>query len=169
MASAWPHRNLGNGRRRAALAAAAVVAIVVMPSCESDTTSPTDVLNAVVQVTVEPNPVPAVQNPLTGSVSASYRITIAELAGLGGEVQFVSSTVYNPADGQQVAVNYFDSTDLTVFVGSNRLEPGGTLAVPQTLSYILPDLGRAASVTVAVQVKDDRQNLINRSLLVPIQ
>ncbi len=155
-------------RRRAALIAAALLALV-LPSCGSDSGTLPDVFAAVIQVTVEPNPIIGTQNQLTGSVSATYKITIDELAGLGGEVQFVSSTVFDPATGAQVALNYYDSADLTVFVGSKRIEPKGTLVVPQTVSYSLPDLTRATNVTVTVQVKDDRENVQTRSLLVPIQ
>jgi hypothetical protein len=155
-------------RRRAALLAAAL-ATLVMPACSSDSGTLPDVYIAVVQVTVTPNPILGVQNPLTGSVSASYRIDIQELNGLGGDVQFVSSTIYDPATGQQIALNYFDSDDLVVFVGSDRLDPLGTLTVPQTVSYTLPDLTKATSINVSVQVKDDRQNLITRSILVPVE
>jgi hypothetical protein len=155
-------------RRRAALLAASVLALA-MPACSGSSPTLPDVYIAVVQVTVEPNPVIGVQNPLTGAISATYRIDIQELNGLGGEIQFVSSTIYDPATGTQLALNYFDSNDLTVFVGTNRLEAKGTLLVPQTVAYTLPDLTKATSVNVSVQVKDDRQNLITRSLLVPIQ
>ena len=161
-------RTSKNRRRRAALVAAALLALV-LPSCGSDSSTLPDVFAAVIQVTVEPNPVIGTQNLLTGSVSATYKITIDELAGLGGEVQFVSSTVFDPATGAQVALNYYDSDDLTVFVGSKRIEPKGTLVVPQTVSYTLPDFAKATSVTVSVQVKDDRDNISTRSLLVPIQ
>jgi hypothetical protein len=154
--------------RRAALVAAALLALV-LPSCGEDTGTLPDVFAAVIQVTVDPNPILGSQNGLTGSVSATYRIVIEELAGLGGEVQFVSSTVFDPATGGQVALNYFDSTDLTVFVGTKRIEPNGTLIVPQTVSYTLPDLAKETNVTVSVQVKDDKENVSTRSLLVPIK
>jgi hypothetical protein len=163
-----PDRTTTRRRGRAALLAAALLALV-MPACGSSSPTLPDVYIAVVQVTVEPNPVIGSQNPLTGAVSASYRIDIQELNGLGGEVQFVSSTIFDPATGQQLALNYFDSNDLTVFVGTKRLEAKGTLLVPQTIAYTLPDLTKATNVTVSVQVRDDRQNLITRSLLVPIQ
>ena len=157
-----------NRRRRAALVAAALLALV-LPSCGSDSGTLPDVYAALIQVTVDPNPIIGTQNVLTGSVSATYKVTIDELAGLGGEVQFVSSTVFDPTTGAQIALNYYDSADLTVFVGSKRIEPKGTLVVPQTVTYTLPDLTKQANVTISVQVKDDRENVSTRSLLVPIQ
>jgi hypothetical protein len=81
----------------------------------------------------------------------------------------VTSSVFDPETGLQVALSYFDSADLVVFVGSKRIEAGGTLVVPQTVSYVLPDFRTAASLTVSIQVKDDRNNLFNQSLLVKIE
>jgi hypothetical protein len=154
--------------RRAHLFLPLVLALI-LPGCEDDTPDITGALRAVILVTVEPNPVPGIQNPLTGSVSASYVVKIQELAGLGGDVEFVSSAIFDPASGQQVALNYFDTKALQVFVGSGRIEAGETLLVPQTLSYVLPDFTKAASLVVTVQVKDDRDSIVYQSLLVPIQ
>ena len=70
-------------RRRAALIAAALLALV-LPSCGSDSGTLPDVFAAVIQVTVEPNPIIGAQNQLTGSVSATYRITIDELGRTRG-------------------------------------------------------------------------------------
>lgn len=142
---------------------------LILPGCEDDTPDITGALRAVIRVTVEPSPVPGIQNPLTGSVSASYVVRIEELAGLGGEVEFVSSAIFDPASGQQVALNYFDTKALQVFVGTGRVEAGETLPVPQTLTYVLPDFAKAASLVVTVQVKDDRDSIVFQSLLVPIQ
>lgn len=168
MASPRPEGHPTNRLRRLAFLAPVLLALL-LPSCGSDTSTLPDVFTAVMQVTVTPNPVIGVQNPLTGSVTASYKITIEELNGLGGEVDFVSSTIFNPSTGLQVALTYYDSTDLTVFVGSKRVEPKGTLVVPQSTTYTLPDLTRATNVTVSVQMKDDRGNLHYQALLVPIQ
>ena len=70
---------------------------------------------------------------------------ITESNGGTGKVLFVSSQIFDPETGVQVALNYFDSADLKVFVGSDTIEPNGTLIVPQTASYILPDFRRAAA------------------------
>jgi hypothetical protein len=81
----------------------------------------------------------------------------------------VASSVFDPESGQRVAFSYFDSADLVVFVGEKRIEPLGTLVVPQTISYLLPDFRVPATLTVAIQVTDDRGNLINESVLVKIE
>ncbi len=45
-------------------------------------------------------------------------------------MSFVSAAVYDPETGKQVALNYYDSSDLVVYVGSKHIEPLGTLVVP---------------------------------------
>ena len=154
--------------RKLRLGALAVLALLA-PACGGSNPTITDVARAALAITVDPNPVPPSQNALTGAVSIGYRITITETAGLGGELQFVSSQVYDPATGLLLSLTYFDGADLVVFVGKKRVDPGGTLVVPQTASYVLPDLSTHATLVVSVQMKDDRDNVINQSLLVKVE
>jgi len=146
-----------------------LLAGLLAPACGEDTPTLGQAQRAALQVTVDPNPVPPSQNQLTGAVSIGYRITITELAGLGGEILFVSAQVYDPETGLLVSLTYFDSADLIVFVGDKRVDPGGTLVVPQTTSYLLPDFRINALLAVNVQMKDDRDNLINQSVLVKVE
>ena len=148
--------------------AVALLALLAF-ACGSSTPTITDVARAALTVTVQPTPVPPTQDVLTGSCSVSYKITLTETAGLGGTVQFVSSQIFDPATGQLLSLTYFDSDDLTVFVGKNRIDPGGTLVVPQTGTYILPDLSKNATLVVSAQMKDDRDNLINQSVMVKVE
>jgi len=153
-------------RRRLAL----VLAVALLaPACGEDTVTNPGSSRAVIEVTVDPNPVPGSQNPLTGAISVGYKVVITEVNGLGGEVLFVSSQIYDPETGLQVALTYFDSADLLVFVGSKRVEALGSLTVSQTSSYILPDFRQPAQLAVNVQMKDDRGNLLNQSVLVKIE
>jgi hypothetical protein len=152
---------------RSRLALLLVVALFA-PACGDDITGPTG-QRAALAVTVNPNPVPVSQSPLTGVVSVGYKIVITETNGGSGELLFVSSQIYDPETGQQVALNYFDGADLIVFVGTKKVEPLATLEVAQTLSYVLPDFRTAAQLTVNVQMKDDQGNLLNQSLLVKIE
>lgn len=143
---------------------------LLAPACGNDNvTLPDGAARAIIQVTVDPNPVPGSQNPLTGTVSVAYNVVITEVNGLGGEVLFVSSQIYDPETGLQVALNYFDGADLVVFVGSKKIDPLGKLTVPQTSSYVLPDYRKPALLAVNVQMKDDRGNLLNQSVLVKIE
>ena len=152
-------------RRRLALALAAAL---LVPACGNSVTTPSG-QRAVIVVTVDPNPVLGSQNGLTGAISVGYKIVITETNGGGGKVLFVSSQIFDPESGAQVALTYFDSADLKVFVGSDTVEPRGTLTVPQTASYILSDFRKAAQMTVNVQVQGDQGLLINQAVLVRIE
>ena len=147
----------------------ALVAALLLPACGEDTPPTGTATNAIIAVTVNPTPVPPSFNNLTGVVSIGYRIVITELNGLGGEVLFVSAQVYDPESGQQRSLTYFDGADLIVFVGKKRVDPLGTLEVPQTTSYTLPDARINALLAVNVQLRDDRDNLINQSVLVKVE
>lgn len=145
-------------------------ALVLLTSCGSST--PVDsgeVLRSTIDVTVSPSPVVATQNTVTFACSASYTITLQELAGLGGEVVFVNSSVFDPVSGKLMAQTIYDSADMTVFVGTKRVDAGGSLTIKHQVSYALPDYTKAAPLTVSVQFKDDRGNIINTSTLVQIQ
>ncbi len=157
--------------RRASLSFLLVAAAISFSGCGSDG-SPTDggAANAQILLTIEPTPVVAVQDPLFGTVSASYKVVLKELAGLGGEIVFVHSTVFDPQTGFQAGGgDFFDGTDLAVYIGTKRIEAGGTLTIPRTVSYALSDLRKAATLTVTVQVRDDHQRVTNQSILVPIE
>jgi hypothetical protein len=145
-----------------------LAAALLAPACGGSTTGPSG-SRAVVSITVDPNPVPVSQSPLTGVVSVGYKVVITETNGGSGEVLFVSSQIYDPETGTQVSLTYFDSSDLVVFVGSKKIEPLGTLIVPQTASYVLPDYRTAAQMTINVQIKDDQGTLLNQSVLVKIE
>ncbi len=56
-----------------------------------------------------------------------------------------------------------------MFVGSKKIDPLGTLEVPQTTSYVLPDFRVNALLAVNVQMKDAHDNLINQSILVKVE
>ena len=147
----------------------AVVAALLLPACGQDNPPTGTATNAILSVSVDPTPIPPSFNNLTGVVSIGYRIVITEINGLGGEVLFVSAQVYDPETGQQRSLTYFDGADLIVFVGEKRVEAFETLEVPQTTSYTLPDARINALLAVNVQLRDDRDNLINQSVLVKVE
>jgi hypothetical protein len=160
--------------RRPALLA--LTALVLLAACSNNPVLPTQVGAAGLQITVDPSPIVATENPVTLVNSASYKITMTETNGLGGQLVSVTGAVYNPASGRLVSLNYFDSADLIVFVGKDRLEPNGTISFTQTASYSIDENGdgvtdpvKAALLTVSAQMKDDKGNLINASTLVNIQ
>jgi hypothetical protein len=146
-----------------------IVAALLLPACGDNTPPTGTATSAILSVTVNPTPVPPSFNNLTGVVSIGYRIVITEINGLGGEILFVSAQVYDPETGQQRSLTYFDGADLIVFVGEKRVEAFETLEVPQTTSYTLPDARINALLAVNVQLRDDRDNLINQSVLVKVE
>ncbi len=146
---------------------ALLVGAALFPACRSDTpTAPGAAARAVLTLTVQPNPI--VADPIPGGFQIRYTITVTETAGVGGQFEFVNSTLFDDVTGSQVAVNNFDNKDLIVFVGSDRLNPGARIDVPQTIAYVTPGGGKAALLTVAVRFKDDKSNLISGSILVRI-
>ncbi len=145
-----------------------LAAALLLPACEDDTPTGT-ATRAGLALSVTPTPVPPSFNTLTGAVSIGYRIVITETQGLGGEMTFVASQVFDPETGALASLTYFDAADLVVFVGQKRIDPNGTLEVPQTMSYALPGARMNALLTVNVQMKDDHDNVINQSVLVRVE
>jgi hypothetical protein len=154
----------------------ALAAALLVPACGEDPPTASDVARAGIVVNVNPTPIPPSFNTLTGVVSVGYRVVITEVNGLGGEIVFVAAQVFDPDTGFLAiassggpAINYYDGADLIVFVGKKRIDPGGTLEVPQTMSYVLPDARINSLLTVNVQMKDDHENLINQSVMVKVE
>jgi hypothetical protein len=151
-------------------AALLVALALALPACSSSTPSvPGGVVRSVLALTVTPNP--AKTNLSSAPVLVvQYSVKVAETAGLGGEIQYVNSTLFNQATGGTLAFNNYDSSDILVFVGSKRLEGGKSIDVTQQLNYVLPASTTVTAVlTVAVQLKDDHGNFVNQSILVPVE
>jgi len=151
------------------LVPALLAGALLAPGCGSSNPTIPDISRAVIEITVDPNPITGTQDALTLAVTATYTLTVKETNGLGGEVVFISAAVYEPSTGKQVALNYYDSTDLVVYQGGKRIEANGQLVIPQSTSYTLSDYTKPADLVVSVQFKDDRTNLIYSSVLVKIQ
>jgi len=148
----------------------ALFALALLPACSSTPpTIPGAVNTASLTITVDPTPVVATLNPVTLVATATYKVVITEVNGLGGQFNFINGSVFDPITGQLVALNYFDSSDLIVFVGKDRIDPKGTVTVTQTANYKLSNSGKAATLTVSAQLKDDHGNLVNAAIQVAIQ
>jgi hypothetical protein len=146
-----------------------LAALLGLAACETGTPTLPAIPSAQISVSIDPSPIEASQNDATKAVTARFDVKLEELAGLGGDVVSVNAAAFDPATGAQVALVYFDDADLVVFVGSKRLEALGTLVVPETLSYLLTDGSKETNAVVTVQVRDDRQNLLTRSVMAKIQ
>jgi hypothetical protein len=146
------------------------LAAVAIPACNG-TGNPTipNINRSALTVTVEPNPVIGSLNALTGVVNVNFTVKIQETAGLGGEVVSLSAQIFDPTTGAPVALTYYDSADMLVFAGTKTLAAAGSISVALNSTYTLADKTAPATMTVTVQVKDDRANLVIQSLLVKIQ
>jgi hypothetical protein len=145
-------------------------ALAVLASCGSSPTTPSTGLRAIVTLSVTPNPITAViTNAFGPTYTATWTLTMTESGAVGGTVQLMRASVFDNVTGNLVAATNYDSSDLLVFVGKNRLEAGGTLEVPLQVSYVLSTLDRAATLTILTSVKDDNGNTVDSSLLVKLQ
>jgi hypothetical protein len=149
----------------------AAAAVVLAVGC-NNTPSPTTVARAQIDVSVVPTPVAAVVSSRVGfAFAAPFKVVINEVAGQGGEVQEVTSTLYDPDTMREIGLLSYDSSDLVVFVGSKRVEAGGTLTVPMQIDYVITSdvTAKAALLSVIVRFKDDRTNNLRASALVRVQ
>jgi hypothetical protein len=158
-------------RSRKSWACVALAAALLAPGCNS-TPSPTAVARAVIVVSIDPTPVLAVVSSRAGTAfSARFRVVIKEVAGQGGEVQEVRTTLYDEISGVPVGAVNYDSADMVVFVGEKRVEAGGTLEVPIQIDYVIPNdvTQKAARLNAYVELKDDKDNLVSASILVRVE
>lgn len=148
----------------------AVLLAALLPACGSSNPAvPDGVLRSTISITLDPTPLPAkVSTTAIGYLNISYKIIVTESAGLGAEFIFVNATIFDEITGFSVAVNNYDSADMTVFIGSKRIEGGKNIEIGQQIDYLLPTGSTAARLAIAVQLRDDRGNVINQSILVPI-
>ena len=133
-------------------------AFAASTGCHSSSpTTPTSVVRAVLVLSVTPNPVTATITNVVGPVyTTQWTTKIQETAGLGGFVQQVKASIYDNATGILVSTTVFDDKDLIVFVGTNRIDPNGSIEVPQQVSYQLSVNQSEATLTVDVTFKDDK-------------
>jgi hypothetical protein len=153
--------------------AVALVGLVPLlaAACNNNTSPTTTTGSAALTLTVSPNPIIAKNtiNPALFDYDIQWTVTITETAGIGGDLHFVSATLYDPSSGLAVGRTSLDSSDLLVLAGANHLNPKGTLTVNQNLSYRLPSRGRATLLSIAVEMLDSNQNLLDPSVLVQVQ
>ena len=124
---------------------------------------------AFITLSVSPNPVVSTLYSTLGPTYASnWTTSIVESGGRGGTVQFIKAYVYDPVKGTLLATANYDDKDLTVFVGTARVEANGALAVPQQATFV-PSTGKAATLTIVVTFKDDAGIVQERSILAKIE
>jgi hypothetical protein len=96
--------------------------------------------------------------------SAHWTLYITDSGGVGGFLRFVNATIRDAETGTPVEPRpslSLDGSEIRLLAGTDRLPPGGTLAIPQSLDYESP--AARATLTVAVQLVDDHGNVVSQS------
>jgi hypothetical protein len=102
-----------------------------------------------------------------GSRHADWQVVLRETGGVGATVNFVNATLRDAATGVLAdprGVLSQSASDVLAAAGSNHLAAGGSLAVPQALTFSLAS-GAAAPgrLEVTVQLTDDAGNVMGAS------
>jgi hypothetical protein len=160
---------------------ASLVAALSLPACDflkKDPTAPTpspSPTTAVLDIAVAPDPLkilwvcPVSDTHCYGSLDST--VTVSEMAGVGGRVDSVDFTVRDATLGVPLTTLHLSSDDIKAKAGTNRIEAGGKLAVrpivegyPVSASVPRPTL----NIDIAVQVTDDKTNVVTKTKRVPV-
>jgi len=148
------------------------VALIASMACSNGTTAPSDSglpgsSTATVNVAVRPSPITATRcNPQCPSQSGSgsfafsvdMTIDVQNAASVGATVNSITLTA--TADSTTFAPLTFSSDDIRRQAGTTHVDGKATLSIPLTIVYNTPS-GRAnLSVSVSVQMTDDRSNQV---------
>lgn len=157
------------------LSALGLLAVLSLPACggsspSAPATPPSTLASRGVFVaTASPNPIiaqdctPALCGESTNRYAAVTAVTVAESAGLGGNIDFINVTLRNATTGVEPnTLNYGADEIARRAGGTNHVQGSGSLTVKDIGAlYTLALGGRQATMTIAVQVTDDRANRSN--------
>ena len=132
-----------------------LVAMCLASSCDdSTTTEPT--VTAELNVTVAPDPVAAVASTNEEfQWLASFTVTFAETAGVGSEIQPVTTNVIETANGEPVQSDEEVLSETQVDTDSNRIEGNSSRVVSISVFYTLPGGGTEANINLDIPIVDD--------------
>jgi ABC-type glycerol-3-phosphate transport system substrate-binding protein len=134
--------------------------VVGLAGCGGDNNSPTSPGDttptiAVVVATSNPSLVSAAVSPNPAySWQISWVLDLQETAGIAGTLDFLQVTI---ADRQVLVLS---AAGIKAAAGSNSLAAKGSLNIPLTLLYTLPDGGKLANVTTSINFTDSKGNVI---------
>jgi hypothetical protein len=122
-------------------------------------------------VFVLPNPVIVLKDARDPtSRVAGWTVQVIESAGVGGAFTFVNATLRDADSGAPVEPQGFlsmDAAEIRKRTGTDRIAPGGTLVVNQSLAYA--SHGAGGTLAVAVQIVDDNGNVVGASVTVGVR
>jgi hypothetical protein len=163
-----------------ALRVLAVLAVAIaLPGCEyfeKKLTGPEPSPGAaVLEITVAPDPLkilwvcPVVDTNCYGTLDST--VTVSETAGVGGRMDSVEFTVRDAVLGVSLTQFRLNAEEIQAKAGTNRIEPMGRLAVrPIVEGYpVRNNIPRPQlNIDVAVQVTDDKGNVVTKTKRVPV-
>jgi hypothetical protein len=124
-----------------------------------------------ISIAVSPDPVVATDTADPDApLAARWTVQIASSA-VGARVNFVNATLRDRASGAEAEPSgtlSLGSADVQAATGTDRVDPGRSLSVVQSLEYSLPSGGRAGVLTVTVQLTADDGTLLSKSVQVPV-
>ena len=150
----------------------AIGLLLVLTGCSDGTGTTTDTVAAPASeevafaVSVVSGGLSVVDSESTRPLVGQWQVVINELAGVGGRVNFVNSTLRDAESGAVAWPTGYLSLNaegIAAQAGTNRLAAKGTLRVSQSLQFALLSGGRRAVVTVAVQFLDERGRLLTQT------
>ena len=121
--------------------------------------------HATFTMSVKPSPVTATHcNPTCPGSSgggsfafaADMTINVQETAGIGGNATHMTLTA--SAGGQAFQPLEFDASDITTHAGTQHVDGHATLAIPMSIVYNTPSGTANLTITVTIQLTDDRNN-----------
>jgi hypothetical protein len=83
-------------------------------------------------------------------------INLQETAGIGANVTHLTLTA--SASGQTFAPLEFDANDITDHAGSHHVDGRATLAIPMSIVYNTPTGTPNLTISLTIQMTDDRNN-----------
>jgi hypothetical protein len=111
---------------------------------------------AEIELSYSPDPVNAqVSTNAEYQWMASFAVTLSETAGIGGDIESLSTALYESAGG--IILNAVESEEhrFSTNAETSRVEGNGSGSVDFDAFYTLPGAGREALVTVTLTFVDD--------------
>ena len=110
---------------------------------------------AQVGATCAPSLVPAVPSVFAGyAYQISWVLDVRESNGISGRITYLQVTI---ADQQ---VMFLDAAGIAAAAGTSNVGAKGSLQIPLTLAYNLPDGGKLANVTTTISFTDSKGNVL---------
>ncbi len=145
-----------------------LVAMCLTSSCDDSTTDPT--VNAEFTVTVEPDPVTAMDSTnVEFQWLASFTATFTETAGIGAEIQSVTADVTETTGGVEVDSDEDVLFQVQVDTESSRIEGKSSKSLPISVFYTLPGGGTEAKINLEISITDDNGAEVGGTLQVRVE